>query len=104
LTSQRHKTLIHDVSLFQEIIALQGIVEGMDRITKDERNLPASSGLSSIAEDFQGSGSQLNNQTSDRRRGGVTATSPAELIKTGGDLLDVRLRQSIADITATSAR
>ena len=35
-----NKTFLHDASLFREIIALQDIVEGLDRVITDERNLP----------------------------------------------------------------
>ena len=56
-----NKTFLHDASLFREIIALQDIVEGLDRVIKDERNLPGNPGLPSIADDFQESNSRLNN-------------------------------------------
>jgi hypothetical protein len=36
-----NKTFLHDASLYREIISLQDIVEGLDRVIVDERNSPA---------------------------------------------------------------
>jgi len=56
-----NKTFLQDASLFRKIIAVQDIVEGLDRVIRDERNLPGSPEIPNIAEDLQGSGSRLNN-------------------------------------------